>query len=646
MKKIIELAAHQSSAANPSVQLHYVDSAAAATKLSVADKMQYYLYKSALYSNEMHDYARANLSLDTLFSLIERHGPRRYQNEFVLANYQKGDIYYNQKLYNEAYSYYYKAKSLGNTTLDSCTSSEYTFRLGIILYRQSRFAEAAVVFRQSLQESQSCSFDFTRFYRRQQVMDNIGLSYYKSGNPDSALLFYNEALNYIRANQDKFPGREDKIDMANAVVYGNMADVQSQFSQVDLAKALLKASIAINSRSGLDNHDAELSQVKLAEIYYNEHHRDSMYNTLTALSVGLDSSDNPRAEMDWNKLMWHYWEEAKNTGEAHQYLVRYTALRDALEKDNNAIKSADLSQQIRILETQYQIQALQRENEVKNIYLWFALIGSLVAVAFAFVIFRNLVRSRNHISVLRSLHNQVNEQRIQLQEAYLKLENKSKQQERILRVVAHDLRAPVATVAMLAELIEQEKDENARKEMIGFVKKSCNNSLDLIAEILQAADESNREEQEKEPVSMNALIKSSTDLLQLKAAEKKQIIETHLPLHDLFLVINPEKIKRVLSNLVTNAIKFSPFGEKIEVSLQADEEFALITVKDNGIGIPDQLRGKIFDMFTEAKRKGTNGELPYGLGLSICKQIVEAHQGTIWVESEGKGSSFFVRLPI
>ncbi|HEX8278517.1 MAG TPA: ATP-binding protein, partial [Segetibacter sp.] len=68
-------------------------------------------------------------------------------------------------------------------------------------------------------------------------------------------------------------------------------------------------------------------------------------------------------------------------------------------------------------------------------------------------------------------------------------------------------------------------------------------------------------------------------------------------------------------------------------------------IEDSGIGIPDSLKSKVFDMFTEAKRPGTAGEKPYGLGLSICRQIVEAHGGSICFESEeGKGTTFFVRL--
>ena len=103
----------------------------------------------------------------------------------------------------------------------------------------------------------------------------------------------------------------------------------------------------------------------------------------------------------------------------------------------------------------------------------------------------------------------------------------------------------------------------------------------------------------------------------------------------------------MISNLVANAIKFSPTGAIINVKMEHDANRVLIEVSDHGIGIPAELHDKIFDMFTEAKRPGTAGEQAFGLGLAISKQIVEAHGGKIWFESDPmKGTTFFVDLPV
>lgn len=647
LRSLIDKAAATSVNGNKLAPVHYLDSALAGRKLTITEEIEVNGFKSDIYNNQLHDPATAMLFADSMLHLVENAGPGHYQTEYALANFNKGDILFNQKKYNEAYSCYYRARAIGKTSLDSCTLGEYSFRLALVLYRQSRFAEAATIFERSFKESHSCNIDFGKYYRLQQVLNDIGLSFYKAGNPDSALYYYNKGLDFIKENGSKFPDRQNLNEIANAVIYGNMADIFRLQKNNATAKQLLKQSIATNIRKGADNQDAQYSQVKLADIYSDEGYTDSMHTVLSELRHGFDTIRNPRAEMDWNRLMWKYYNSRNDSKDAYSYLARFTTLRDSLEKEASQLKTADLSEQIKTMENQYEIQSLQKDNELKKVYLWIAVVSSVLAVIIVFFIFRNLIRSRKNVALLQSLNDQVNEQKYQLQHALSSLEEKNKQQERILRAVAHDLRGPVATIAMLSDLILYEEDAASRAEMVEFVKTSCNNSLELITEILEAADQSKRKEHEKESVSINALIKSSVDLLQLKASEKNQVIQTELPKQDLFLMVNQKKIKRVLANLITNAIKFSDRGATIKIKLAKDLEGAVLTVEDTGIGIPADIQDKIFDMFTEARRKGTAGELPYGLGLSICKQIVEAHNGNIWFESkQGEGTSFYVKLPV
>ena len=110
--------------------------------------------------------------------------------------------------------------------------------------------------------------------------------------------------------------------------------------------------------------------------------------------------------------------------------------------------------------------------------------------------------------------------------------------------------------------------------------------------------------------------------------------------------IDQDKFLRVFNNVVMNAIKFSPRGGKIRIRIKSSLQGVLVTVQDNGIGIPPEISDKIFDPFTSAKRAGTAGEQPFGLGLYISKQIIEAHQGRIWFESSpAEGTQFFIQLP-
>ena len=111
--------------------------------------------------------------------------------------------------------------------------------------------------------------------------------------------------------------------------------------------------------------------------------------------------------------------------------------------------------------------------------------------------------------------------------------------------------------------------------------------------------------------------------------------------------INTDKFTRVIDNILTNALKFTPLGGKININISKSNTIALLKIEDNGIGIPLHLQALIFDKFTTAGRRGTSGEKSLGLGMSICKKIVALHQGKIWFESkDNTGTTFFIELPL
>ena len=111
--------------------------------------------------------------------------------------------------------------------------------------------------------------------------------------------------------------------------------------------------------------------------------------------------------------------------------------------------------------------------------------------------------------------------------------------------------------------------------------------------------------------------------------------------------INREKIRRVLHNLLNNAIKFSPHSSKIHLqAFKTENNHIVIKISDNGIGIPKEHLNSIFDLDHKTQREGTSGEKSYGLGLYICKLIVEEHEGSIIAENnEGSGTIFTITLP-
>lgn len=212
----------------------------------------------------------------------------------------------------------------------------------------------------------------------------------------------------------------------------------------------------------------------------------------------------------------------------------------------------------------------------------------------------------------------------------------------IMQMVVHDLRDSIGAIKSVATLLLEEKEsiENPN-DFIALIKTSSSNLLEMVSDILYI----NTIPLKKEAVNMEELLRYSIDLLKFKAVQKNQQIS----LISTGITIETDKAKmwRVLNNLISNAIKFSPVNSDIKVEMYKNEKCVQILVKDQGIGIPDILKNKVFDVYSKSKKRtGTQGEKSFGIGLSISKQMVELLGGKIWFESdEGKGTVFYVEFP-
>lgn len=223
----------------------------------------------------------------------------------------------------------------------------------------------------------------------------------------------------------------------------------------------------------------------------------------------------------------------------------------------------------------------------------------------------------------------------------------TRQKDQILRTVAHDLRSPISNISSITEIIQSDNLSQADKaNFLRLIDQSSRSALHLINDLLQNSDTQVRESLFK-TVELNQLLNSWIPSLQLRANEKNIQILTHFFSAPIDISIDVDRIERVINNLVNNAIKFSPDGSKIFIQVSADNKYSRIIVTDQGIGIPKEKQAFIFDMFSKAQRLGTLGEKSFGMGLSICKQIIEQHHGNISVQSEEyKGASFTVVLPL
>jgi two-component system NtrC family sensor kinase len=215
-----------------------------------------------------------------------------------------------------------------------------------------------------------------------------------------------------------------------------------------------------------------------------------------------------------------------------------------------------------------------------------------------------------------------------------------------VHTVSHDLRSPLTSVIGYTELVERAGSLNdLQKDFLNRIQGSVQQITALINDLLDIGSIEAGFDTRREYIQLEGILRYTLDMLQGQIKSKRLIIKTDISPSLPALRANPIRLRQVMDNVVGNAIKYSyPEGE-IHISIHAEGDQLILQVKDAGPGIPVADQPRIFDKFY----RGSNiAEVEgSGLGLAIVKTIVESHQGRIWVESvEGKGSSFFIVLPI
>jgi signal transduction histidine kinase len=254
-----------------------------------------------------------------------------------------------------------------------------------------------------------------------------------------------------------------------------------------------------------------------------------------------------------------------------------------------------------------------------------------------------VARIRTHLS---------NQQLVEQQKLLVdQLSKANAAKDRFLGMCAHDLRNPLSSIRGLAELM----DENAigdltpeQREIVQTIHGASQSMLQLVNELLDVATiEAGHLKLAKEPTSVVEIVERSVYLSNIEAAKKNTKIEMVGNSADPIVDVDRNKIRQVVDNLISNAVKYSPRGSVITVMVHSNDTFAGFAVRDSGPGIPESERHKLFKDYGRLSSMPTDGEKSTGLGLAICRKIVEAHNGTIGVENiAGRGCEFVVSLPL
>lgn len=252
---------------------------------------------------------------------------------------------------------------------------------------------------------------------------------------------------------------------------------------------------------------------------------------------------------------------------------------------------------------------------------------------------------------MSSLNNELANTKRKLIKKTTELERINKLKDQMLGMAAHDLRNPLSVIQNYADFLMEDIEKGSvgkeQYELAKEIKESSEYMVQIVEGMLDiSAIESGSVSLDREEVDLHRLIQRVISLNRPSAEKKNICLDINLCDEPCIESIDYHKFQQVLNNLISNAIKYSEANTTTTVGVEKGEKELIIYVADEGQGIPEDDRDKLFQPFAKIDVEATAGEKSTGLGLAITKKIIEAHGGSIDVETEiGEGTTFYVCLP-
>ncbi|WP_348824211.1 tetratricopeptide repeat-containing sensor histidine kinase [Flavobacterium aestuarii] len=548
-----------------------------------------------------------------------------------LAYTNLGIAYEIKSDYPHALNNFYKALEISEKSNNPKELTTLYNNIGLIYIDLKNYKQGLIFYKKALQ----LSYKTNKERNISLLLNNIGDVYLQKKEYTKALTYFYKALIINKKNEEptgiginltnigicyiNIKNYDKGIEMLNKSIntYNDTTNLYNTFNNYELGRAYYLMSqdekYAANKMEYLDKSMSLLENVLQNFSKYNS--LKDMQDTYYYLSKG-------------NKVKGNY-------EVALGYFEKYAKIKDSIFSEESEKKMANLEfqREIDLRDKQIEIQTLRIYSDSRKVY-FLIIIATAVAALLGLFLFLYISKRKNH-ELLREKNTIIS--------------NINLQKDKFYSIIAHDLRGPFNGFLGLTELMAEDIDDMSNEE-IKFAAANMRSSAKNLFNLLENLLEWTRMEQNLVPFEPKQLPLETTFLDSIvtfqHVAEKKEIsIHNKIP-SDLMVFCDKNMFQAIIRNIVLNAIKFTPKKGKIHIEASENETDIIITIKDSGIGMHQDLIDGLFKIDTKNNRNGTENEPSTGLGLILCKEFIEKHKGQIWVESEvGNGSTFYISFP-
>ncbi len=461
---------------------------------------------------------------------------------------------------------------------------------------------------------------------------NIGMIHHKLDQLDSAIQYYVHAESLI----------ETEDGLATAFLNVNLGNALIDTKKFDEAIQRLKKSNAIFTSMD-DKYGIGITNYHLGEAYLDSKQYQRAVDIFEEVLEYIDNYGMNSIRNTTYKDLALAYANIQQHEDAFIYAQKAITLTDSLNKVQTQKQLGILQKKYELSRTEAENEKLRHEAEIREADIQrqreltiLAVIGLVFLAGFAgFVVWAQRKTQRLNSTV-------------QKQADKLKAINDAKSQ--LFANISHDFRTPLTLISGQIQLLLDDYKDLLPKDAISRMHKvSWNNNrlISLTEEIRELISlDSGNIKIAPQPADIRSFLSLQVGLFQSAAEEKGIDISLEIKTDETVSEIDPFKMEKVFYNLLSNALKFTPEGGKIEVGMVGNEQNLIIHVTDSGIGIPQEHIDHIFERYYQIESKDYKVQQGLGIGLAITKELVELHQGTIDVQSKvGAGTTFKITLP-